>query len=60
MKKLVKNFLGYPFIFVTKLIFILFYDKKYLKSAIFRDGGLETWVMIWHYIFFQKVLGFNR
>lgn len=54
-----KNIFKKIFIFFSKIILSIFYDKKYLTGRWFIDNT-KGWKWCWKNIFMQKIIGYNR
>lgn len=55
MKRILKKY----FIFISRLILGLIYEKKYLTGRWF-DNNTKGWKWAWRNLFMQKIIGYNR
>ena len=54
-----RKYLKKIFIFISKSIMWIFFDKKYLQGRWF-ENNTQGWLWAWKGVWFQKILGFNR
>lgn len=59
MRERTKKFLKRIFVFISKLIVPIFFDKKYLTGRWFEKHAVG-WLWAWRSIWWQRVHGFNR
>ena len=54
-----KKVLRKCYIFISKLLMPLFYERKYLRGRHF-DNNVKGWIWCWKNLFMQKIIGYNR
>lgn len=55
----VKFLLKKIFIWASRVVFTILYDKRYLRGRWF-DDSTQGWLWCWSGLWYQKILGFNR